>query len=144
MQHIKNKLMLLVKNVDGEDLLFGGMICCGLLGAYRGGKYYDVKYYDNSYVLKENDKGGNYLFSLEFKKTLNDKEGCDKFTWNVVCPRSKNYSYTDKVMWSVFGFALYVCPYLCVLPARKEVRRLEIYCRGLEDERNDSRYYNLI
>ena len=55
----------------------------------------------------------------------------------------KNYLYTDKILNGLMGLFLYVNPSLLPFAIYKEIYRLEINLRGLEEEKN-TEYYNKI
>lgn len=55
--------------------------------------------------------------------------------------RSTRPLYIDKVCWGFCGVVCYLLPPLCFIAAYKEVYRLEVNIRGLEDEKKTC-YYN--
>ena len=55
----------------------------------------------------------------------------------------KNYFYTDKIFNGLMGLFLYVNPGLLPFAIYKEIYRLEINLRGLEEEKK-TEYYNKI
>jgi len=87
----------------------------GLLGSYRGIKYYNFRHEEEmKYYLKD---------------TKNNKKPQDFYSSKI----------TVAALWTV----IYILPFCCILPATKEIKRLEIYLRGLEEEKKKPEYYNL-
>lgn len=86
------------------QILYGSW---GLLGFYRGIKFYDFELNDPNYHKKSQDL------------------------------------YSDKIRAGALGTVVYIFPFFCVFPAVKEIHRLEIYLRDLEEERKKPEYYNL-
>lgn len=94
------------------QILYGSW---GLLGFYRGVKYYNYYYEeDMKYYLKD---------PMFFRKP-------QKF-------------YITEIAHGGLGTLIYIAPIICVLPAIKELYRLEINLRGLEEEKKKKDYYNI-
>lgn len=93
-------------------ILYG---CWGLLGCYRGIKYYDYWYEEE---IQKHLKNPNY-----YKKPED--------------------LYSNKIGMGAIGTVVYILPFFCVFPAIKEIERLEINLRGLEDEKKKPDYYYL-
>jgi len=87
----------------------------GLLGFYRGTQYY------------------NFSHEQDIQKYLKDPKYNKK-------PQD---FYSNKVGAGALGTVAYIFPFFCIFPAIKEILRLEIYLRGLEDERKKPEYYDL-
>ena len=51
--------------------------------------------------------------------------------------------YSNKIGMGAIGTVVYIFPFLCVFPLAKEIHRLEINLRGLEDEKKKPEYYYL-
>ena len=56
---------------------------------------------------------------------------------------NKHYFYTDKIFNGLFGLVIYINPGLLPIAIYKEIYRLEINLRGLEEEKK-TEYYNKI
>ena len=52
-----------------------------------------------------------------------------------------NYLYLDKFIWGIGSALVYLNPILCFRMGYKEMYRLEVNLRGLEDEKK-TKYYN--
>jgi hypothetical protein len=92
----------------------------GSLGFYRGVKLYN---YDN-------------------KKALLDYENNkDKEFYKVVKPQ---YFYSSCVGNGSMGFFFYVNPFMLFLTIPKELYRLEVNMRSLNDEKEKDKYYKLL
>ena len=85
----------------------------GLLGFYRGTQYYD------------------YCYEEEMKLYLKDPKYYTK-------PQD---FYSHKVGAGALGTVAYILPFFCVLPLIKEINRLEINLRGLEEEKQNPKYH---
>ena len=55
----------------------------------------------------------------------------------------KPYFYTDKISSGIFGFMVYVIPSFLPFVVYKEIYRLEINLRGLEEEKSTRSYHKL-
>ena len=55
----------------------------------------------------------------------------------------KKYLYTEAFMWGIGSTLAYVNPLMCFITLGKEVYRLEVNLRGLEDEKK-TEYYNKV
>jgi len=70
--------------------------------------------------------------------------GLNSYNYNYVknkLYRHSNPFYIDKVVWGVVGTLIYLNPITFFFVLYKEVYRLEVNLRGLEDEKNTD-YYN--
>ena len=56
----------------------------------------------------------------------------------------KKYFYTDRIFNGFFGSIVYINPAFVPLIIYKEIYRLEVNYRGLEDEKNNENYYKII
>jgi hypothetical protein len=56
---------------------------------------------------------------------------------------TKQYLYTDAFMWGVGSTLAYLNPFLCFITIGKEIYRLEVNLRGLENEKKTA-YYNTV
>lgn len=81
---------------------------------------------------------------------LGFKRGIDSYKFNFLndelnkkseSPRSP--LYIKEAYWGVVGAVFYITPVLCFVAAYKEIYRLEVNLRGLEDEKK-TRFYNEI
>jgi len=86
----------------------------GLLGFYRGIQYY------------------NFNHKKEMELYLKDPK-IDK----------PQFFYINQIGVGGLGTLAYIMPLFCIFPAAKEIKRLEINLRGLEDEKTKPEYYNL-
>ena len=74
--------------------------------------------------------------------TLGFKRGIDSFNYNNKdSPRAG--LYVNKAFWGVSGTIFYITPILFFFAAYKEIYRLEVNLRGLEDEKKTSFYNEL-
>jgi hypothetical protein len=74
--------------------------------------------------------------------TLGFKRGIDSYNYN--CKKSLSSSlHVNKIFWGVTGTVFYITPILCFIAAYKEIYRLEVNLRGLEDEKKTC-FYNEI
>lgn len=87
----------------------------GLLGFYRGTKYY------------------NFCHEEDIKKYIKDPNRYER----------PQYFYIYKIGAGGLGTVAYIIPFFCIFPAIKELKRLEINLRGLDEEKKKSDYYNL-
>ena len=87
----------------------------GLLGFYRGIQLYDFRHEE------------------DMKKYLQNPKRYDK-----PCD-----FYSHKLGVGMFATIVYIFPFVCVFPAIKELKRLEINLRSLEEEKKKSEYYDL-
>lgn len=83
---------------------------------------------------------------------LGFKRGIDSYKFNFLKDElDKNKKsesprrplYINKAYWGVVGALFYITPVLCFVAAYKEIYRLEVNLRGLEDEKK-TRFYNEI
>lgn len=80
---------------------------------------------------------------LGFKRGINSYKyhhSHDKLSYTS---ENKKYLYTDAFMWGVGSSMAYLNPFLCFITFGKEVYRLEVNLRGLEDEKK-TEYYNKV
>jgi hypothetical protein len=56
---------------------------------------------------------------------------------------TKKYLYTDAFMWGLGSTITYLNPFTAVIIMGKEIYRLEVNLRGLEDEKK-TEYYNKV
>jgi len=56
----------------------------------------------------------------------------------------KNYVYTDQIFLGLFGTFVYINPCFLPLMLHKEMYRLEVNLRGLEDEKSMDNYNKLL
>lgn len=57
---------------------------------------------------------------------------------------NKNYLYLDAMKYGFYGVILYISPPFLPLTIYKELYRLEVNMRNLEDEKNSEYYNNII
>ena len=57
---------------------------------------------------------------------------------------NKTVIIADKVFTGLYGGVIYANPFLLPLSIYRELYRLEINIRGLEEEKNSKKYYELI
>jgi hypothetical protein len=56
---------------------------------------------------------------------------------------NKKYLYTDAFMWGLGSTLVYLNPFMCFITLAKEIYRLEVNLRGIEDEKK-TEYYNKV
>lgn len=108
---MSNKLFQKLKNFNYAVL---PITLWASLGFYRGIKYYEYDYKEE-------------LRRYEEKKY-------------ITIPKPEKYYITQFSSGLLYACG-YVLPIFCILPAIKELYRLEINIRGLEDKKNDRDYY---
>ena len=57
--------------------------------------------------------------------------------------KKENYLYINSVCYGFFGVSIYCNPFLLPVTVYKEIYRLEVNTRNLENEKNTSYYNNL-
>jgi hypothetical protein len=87
------------------------------LGFYRGTKYYGHDY-KKDFIKYEEKKDNKY--------------------YTLVKPQ---YFYTHSFCFGLFGMLLYTFPITVVLVIPKEIYRLEVNIRGLNEEKENDKYY---
>jgi hypothetical protein len=83
---------------------------------------------------------GTWWGILGFNRGINQYEYEQKYD-NYF---KKPYFYTDKISSGVFGFMIYVIPYFLPFVVYKEIYRLEIILRGLEEEKTTRSYHKIL
>lgn len=66
-----------------------------------------------------------------------------EFNHNRAWSKFEPYMYSTKFGFGVIGVFVYLCPAFYVIVLPKEIYRLEVNIRGLEDEK-ETQYYNNI
>jgi hypothetical protein len=89
----------------------------GLLGFYRGTQYY------------------NFCHEEDIKRYLKEP--------NIYKEKPQDF-YIYKVSCGGLAAGAYLLPLFCIFPAIKELKRLEINLRGLEEEKKKPEYYSII
>ena len=87
---------------------------------------------------------------LGFKRGLNkydyqykhDYENPEWYT-GIKKDNTKPYLYTDKIFYGLSGLIIYMNPGTFPITIYKEIYRLEINIRGMEEEKN-TKYYNIL
>ena len=74
---------------------------------------------------------------IGFNRGLNEYEYNHKHDY-------KNYLYTDKILNGLMGLFLYINPGLLPFAIYKEIYRLEINLRGLEEEKTTRSYHKIL
>ena len=95
----------------------------GLLGFYRGTQYYNYQY-------------NNKL------KMYEKKWRSDPIIYSHLEKPEKYYSLYFGV--GIWGACVYVMPIIGFIPVLKEIYRLEINLRGLDDKKETDAYYDLL
>ena len=70
------------------------------------------------------------------------KKECIQYEKNKNCNKSPQYFYSTCMSVGVCGFLLYVNPFLFPIILGKEIYRLEVNIRGLDEEK-DKNYYDI-
>jgi hypothetical protein len=113
----------------------------GSLGFYRGIHDYD---YENKIKTESYKKDMKYY---EYKKEQYKK---DKIKYPSIdlyepkAPLKPNYFYLTSFSHGIFGSFLYVCPISMPICFVKELYRIEINLRSVDDEKNTAFYNKLI
>lgn len=79
--------------------------------------------------------GLGFIRGTNSYKYSNDKNSNDKYK------KKEPYLYLDSIVYGLFGIIIYGNPVFYPLLIHKEIYRLEINVRNLEDEKK-SKYYN--
>jgi len=120
--------------VYSSKKLLGIASCWGILGFYRGTQEYNFHYSNdiNSYnqkmicykeqIEKEKKYNSNYVYTLPVKPT---------------------YFYLSSISNGFFGSALYIFPCTTPICVIKEIYRIEINLRSLDEEKKTT-FYNTI
>ena len=58
--------------------------------------------------------------------------------------KKENHLYVNSVCYGIYGIGLYINPFLLPLLLHKEIYRLEVDLRNLENEKNTKYYNNLL
>jgi hypothetical protein len=87
------------------------------IGFYRGCKWYDYTY--------------NIDLAHYEKYNINNEE------------TSPKYFYSERMLHGFVGTCVFILPGFGFISLAKEIRRLEINLRGLDDEKNKKTYYEL-
>ena len=81
---------------------------------------------------------------LGFKRGMNSYDynfSKDKLSRQKYSEPHESPLYLDKVGWGFLGVSFYILPVFCFIAVYKEIYRLEVNIRHLEDEKK-SRFYN--
>lgn len=70
---------------------------------------------------------------------LGFKRGLDDYNYTVN-QRNKLYMYSDAFMFGLLGVIVYINPILVPLNVIKEIYRVEVNLRGLEEEKKKDKY----
>ena len=121
--------------------VFGGVASLwGLLGFYRGTKHYD--YNCKQEMIKYNEKMIKYNKDME-KYNIDIKKYPDiHYRVPQKIDKPQKY-YTTTLGYGLYGSLIYLAPYPGVAFFFKEIYKLEINLRGLNDEKT-KRYYNCL
>jgi hypothetical protein len=88
-------------------------------------------------------KRGIDSYKFNFLKDELDKNKKSELDKNKKSESPRRPLYINKAYWGVVGAVFYITPVLCFVAAYKEIYRLEVNLRGLEDEKK-TRFYNEI
>ena len=89
-------------------------------------------------------KNGVRFIAVWVWPVLGFNRGLNSYNYNYVknkLYRHSNPFYIDKIVWGAVGTLIYLNPITFFFVLYKEVYRLEVNLRGLEDEKNTD-YYN--
>ena len=89
-------------------------------------------------------KNGVRFIAMWAWPVLGFYRGLNSYNYNYVknkLYRHSNPFYIDKIVWGAVGTLIYLNPITFFFVLYKEVYRLEVNLRGLEDEKNTD-YYN--
>jgi hypothetical protein len=99
----------------------------GALGFYRGTKLYGYNYkktFNKYETTKKHEK---------YEKDENDKEHYTK----------PQYFYLSSVGYGLYGVVMYVNPIILIFTIPKELYRLEVNIRGLNEEKEKYEFYKI-
>ena len=95
--------------------------------------------------MNNNIRSGLGCITMFSWTALGFKRGMNSYDYNhsnnKIYKSSTKPLYIDKSVWGLFGIVLYLTPIFCFMVAYKEVYRLEVNLRGLEEEKKTT-YYN--
>ena len=81
---------------------------------------------------------------LGFYRGLNNYDYTNNEKNNsIILKKQIPYFYSTKLLYGLGGFCIYINPFLTLITVSKEIYRLEVNIRGMEDEKN-TEYYNSI
>ena len=75
---------------------------------------------------------------------LKQTEDMKYYLKNQTINRKPEKFYISQLGHGCFGTVIYIIPFMCIFPVIKELYRLEINLRGLEEEKKKRDYYNLL
>ena len=73
-------------------------------------------------------------------KSYKYKHDNDKYKYKI----NKNYLYSDSMIYGFYGVIMYMNPPFLPFTIYKELYRLEVNIRNLEDEKKTEYYHNMI
>jgi hypothetical protein len=98
----------------------------GGLGIYRGVKLYNYEY--------------NCKF-ISYKKEKEKYYKKEKEKYFFLEPEKPNYFYAECFGYGIFGGFIYINPFTLVLSISKELYRLEVNIRGINEEKEKRSFY---
>lgn len=121
-------------SVYSSKKLLGITSCWGILGFYRGTQEYNFHYSNdiNSY----NQKMICYKEQIEKEKKYNSN-------YVPTLPVKPTYFYLSSITNGFLGSALYIFPFITPICVIKEIYRIEINLRNLDEEKKTT-FYNTI
>ena len=121
-------------SVYSSKKLLGITSCWGILGFYRGTQEYNFHYSNdiNSY----NQKMICYKEQIEKEKKYNSN-------YVPTLPVKPTYFYLSSITNGFLGSALYIFPFTTPICVIKEIYRIEINLRNLDEEKKTT-FYNTI
>ena len=102
------------------------------LGFYRGVKEYN--YEDKIDMDSYNSKLNQYNI---------DKEKYHNTTYTATIPIKPTYFYITSILYGVYGFGAYIFPFTLPACFMKEIYRIEINLRNINDEKK-TKFYNTV
>ena len=118
--------------------LFGGLTgCLGTIGFYRGIKSYD---YEHN-IQMESYKKDTIYYNKE-KERYSKNKYLD-ITYEPRQPVKPSYFYFSMIGYGLFGILVYVNPIMLPIVFVKEMYRLEINLRSIDNEKKTN-FYNRV
>jgi len=121
-------------SLNASRKLLGITSCWGILGFYRGVQEYNFHYSNdiNSY----NQKMVCHKEQIEKDKKYNSN-------YVHIPPVKPTYFYLSSITNGFFGIALYILPFTIPICVMKEIYRIEINLRNLDEEKKTI-FYNTL
>lgn len=127
-----------IPTIHLNKTLFGGLTCClGTLGFYRGIKSYN---YEHNINIESYQK--DMIYYNKEKERYN-KDKYPDLTNEPRQPVKPSYFYFSMIGYGLFGILVYINPIIMPIVFVKEMYRLEINLRNIDNEKKTN-FYNKV